>query len=204
MLHGCKVGQPSSALLARTQPHISKSLFSDTQQRKTTTIPPQFHKYCRISEHTIQGLGWRGTHGDYHRWGESIDWRAASRSTVNSFRQNIKVLQQLLRVQRLKSEQRRAHRELLLLPGKWILPWLPCVNHAFSLRSSHGSADMSLHLLVPYFHSPEGYDDFMLIAANIGIMKHVHLSFGVYAVQVINPPLKLLKSLPSVMVMMPV
>lgn len=60
--------------------------------------------------------------GDRIGVGASVDWRAASRRTVDSFRQNIKVLQQLLRAQRLKSEQRQAHRELLLLPGKQILP----------------------------------------------------------------------------------
>lgn len=47
--------------------------------------------------------------------GEPVDWRAVSTSTVNSFRQNIKVLQQLLRALRLKSEQRQTHWELLLL-----------------------------------------------------------------------------------------
>lgn len=59
---------------------------------------------------------------------ESVGWRVTSRSTLNSFRQNIKVLQQLLRVQRLKSEQRQAHRELLLLPGREILFGAPVLT----------------------------------------------------------------------------
>lgn len=69
MLHGCKVAKPSPALLARTQPHISKSLFSDTPWRETTPILLQFDKYCCISVHMIRGPPWRGMHGDYHRWG---------------------------------------------------------------------------------------------------------------------------------------
>ena len=75
-----------------------------------------------LSEHVIQSSVPPSTHGVHHRWqnrrGESVDCRAVSGSTVNSFRQNIKVLQQLLRAKRLKSEQRQAHRELLPLPGK--------------------------------------------------------------------------------------
>lgn len=144
MLHGCKVAKPSPAPLARTQPHISKSLLSDTPWRETTPILLQFDKYCCISVHMTRGPPWRGMHGDYHRWGgEPIDWR----STVNSFRQHIKVLQQLLRVPRLKSEQSQAHRGLLLLPGKWILLRVPRINHAFSLRpsQSHSRYFISVH-----------------------------------------------------------
>lgn len=78
---------------------------------------------------------------------QPVDWRAASRSTVNSFRQNIKVLQQLLRVPRLKSEQSQAHGELLLLPGKWILLRVPRVSCTFSLPSSQSNSKyfISLH-----------------------------------------------------------
>lgn len=93
--------------------------------------------------HVIRGPLWRGMHGDYHRWGgEPIGWR----STLNSFRQNIKVLQQLLGVPRLKPEQSQAHRELLLLPGKWILLRVPRVNHAFSLRCSQSDSNYFITL----------------------------------------------------------
>lgn len=164
MLHGSKVAQPSPALLPLTQLHISKSLFCDVLRQGNNHDSTAIWE---ILSHFRAGSVQRGARGDYHRWGESIDWRAASRSTVNSFRQNIKVLQQLLRVQGLKREQRQTHRELLLLPGKWILPRVPGVNNAFSLRSSQGdSNDLSLHGKIPHFHWMEGYI-FTLPAANV-------------------------------------
>ena len=55
-----------SETLSSTQPHISKSLFSDTLRQETTTVLLQFDKYCCISEYMIRGWG---MHGDYHRWG---------------------------------------------------------------------------------------------------------------------------------------
>lgn len=151
MLQGCKVTKTSPVLLAHIQPHTSKDFCSDRAWWETTiTLPPSVffvpsqlqrcRENCGFTEHVVQNLVPLSRHGVYHRWrnrwGESVDWRAVSRTTVNSFRQNIKVLQQLLRAQRLKSEQRQAHRELLLLPGKQILLWVPCVHRAFSLWSS--------------------------------------------------------------------
>lgn len=134
----------------------------------------------------ITGGGGGGGEGE-----QPVDWRAASRSTVNSFRQNIKVLQQLLRVPRLKSEQRQAHGELLLLPGKWILLRVPRVSCTFSLPSSQSNSKyfISLHqerVCVCMYR-------FNYIGKTPPAIKNEACSL-----QVINPPGRLLEGLPSV------
>lgn len=207
MLHGCKVGQPSPALLARTQPHISKSLLSDTQRLKTTTIPPQFHKYCRISEHTIQGSGWRGTHGDYHRWG--------SQSTGERHREA-----QSIHLDRTSksSNSSLGSRDWSLSRDGLIGSYCCCRGSGsypgclvLTTRSHYDphmvTATCLCTFLVPYFHSPgNGERVYFYVDSRKYWTDEAcsSFSFGVYAVQVINPPLRLLKRLPSVMVMMPV
>lgn len=110
MLQGCKVAKrkkeknSSPPLLAHIQPHISKGWSSDSEQRETT-ITVFFYYYYFLSAVFFKKRSWSKFAAFFFSFfffylsRPMMGWGgqgAAQRSAVNSFRQNIKVLQQLL------------------------------------------------------------------------------------------------------------
>lgn len=153
MLQGCKVTKTSPALLAHIQPHTSKSCCSDGARWETTIISraPFLKSFTKFkgkelrafffffwacdpefgaTEHTGVFIT-----GDRIVGGSRLTGGLYQEAQSIQSRQNIKVLQQLLLAQRLKSEPRQNHGELVLRCQWSILPWMSSANHTCSLWS---------------------------------------------------------------------